>query len=143
MLIDQLVKTWNATTRLLELFGGIKANGDITAVGGSISGGVQVIPYVSGVPIPFNLNLGAIGIVAINNNVAFVLANPTNAKTGAIIRYTIQNTSGAPLGAGTFGTAFKATANVPVIATGFNRTISFYFNGTNWIEILPGTDIAN
>jgi hypothetical protein len=66
---------------------------------------------------------------------SFTMNVPTlnSGSTGAIAIVTISNTSGGAL-AVTWNAAFKMAAWTNP-ANGFNRTISFYYNGTNWMEM--------
>lgn len=73
-------------------------------------------------------------IVTAVDGVAFAINAPTNATADRVLAFTIRNTSGGVLGAVTWNAVFKMAAwSQP--ANGFSRTITFQFNGTNWIEL--------
>jgi len=74
---------------------------------------------------------------------AFTINAPTNPTSGQVITLTVRNTSGGALGAATFNAVFKqATWTSP--ATANSRSITWKYNGTNWIEISrTTTDIPN
>lgn len=77
--------------------------------------------------------------VTVTDNVAFAFTNPTGALTpGALVLLRIINASGGAHGAGTFGTNYRVSANVPVIATGFSRTIGFLWTGI----VAPGAGLV-
>lgn len=109
----------------------------------------QTLTY--GAAITFEVSTGTHGIVTITDAVAFVMSAPTVGgvaptadMAGMRIRYTWRNTSGGAHGAGTFNAIFKTSGALAAIATGFNRTYEFEWNGTNWIEIFRGAaDVAN
>jgi len=73
------------------------------------------------------------GIVATNGS-AFTISNPTNAFSGRIITYDIKNSSGGALGAITWGAAFLLAGAFTNPANGKRRTITFYYDGTSWVE---------
>lgn len=133
--VDQNLKTLNADTGAMTFIGPVQGGGQ------SI---VKVLTYVSGTPVAWDVSLGQVGVVAITDGVAFSIAAPTNLAGGQTYILTIKNTSGGVLGAGTWNAIFKVVAAVPAIATGFNRSFVFYFDGTNMIEVsAPATDIPN
>ena len=138
MILDQIIKFYNAATRGITLFGPITAPSLIQSL-------IQTLTYVSGTPVAWDVSAGAVAVVAITDNVAYTIANPTNLAVGQQVAITIQNTSGAPNGAGAWDTLYKnSTAGViPAIATGFNRTFTFYYNGVNLIEVTDAADVAN
>jgi parallel beta-helix repeat protein len=75
----------------------------------------------------------AFTIVA-TNGTAFTISNPTNANKGMEIIYDIKNSSGGAMGAITWGAAFLLAGAFTNPASTKRRTISFYYDGTNWIE---------
>lgn len=76
---------------------------------------------------------GPFTIVA-TNGTAFTISNPTNPTTGKTITYDIKNSSGGAMGAITWGAAFLLAGAFTNPANTKRRTISFYFDGTSWIE---------
>ncbi|HEX3698928.1 MAG TPA: hypothetical protein VH374_26395 [Polyangia bacterium] len=145
MALEYLIKTWNAVTRMIELFGGLTLNGPLVmASGGGIQQLVQPLAYVSATPVAWNVGLGAIAKVAITDAVNFSIAAPTGLLAGQLVYLTIENTSGGAFGTGTWNAIFKTTGNVPAIATGNNRTFVFYYDGTHLIEVsATAADVPN
>jgi hypothetical protein len=105
----------------------------------------RLIALVYGATIDLNASSGSIFTITATDNNEFVLNTPTNAVMGQCIMVTIINSSGGALHAtDPFGnSAFKHdTWTQP--ADGYNRSISFYYNGSNWIESSRSiADIAN
>jgi len=139
MRFDGLVKSWRTVIKtgsttianlFATLFGGV-------FYGAATGGVLTTLTY--GPTIALDASLGNEFVFTITDNVAFVLSNPTNPPPSGqdqIILVTYQNTSGAAHGAGTFGTLYKVSnANFAAVATGFQRTIAFRWDGTNWVEI--------
>ncbi len=72
--------------------------------------------------------------ISATNVTAFAIANPANVnQPGQCLVITIRNTSGAALGAASWGGLFKMAAWTQP-ATGYSRSIEFRFNGTNLVE---------
>jgi hypothetical protein len=71
--------------------------------------------------------------IPVTNGVAFTILNPISPRTGQRITIRIINTSGGAMGVITWDTAFKLSAWTNP-ANGFSRSISFSYNGSNWIE---------
>ncbi len=145
MLIDQLVKTWNATTRIVEFFGGLTLNGPLVAtkITGTVVGGA-LVNLVYGPAIAINAALGNVFRVVVTDGVAFAISAPTNPTNGQVIWLNVVNASGGAAGAGTFDAVFKMVSNtLAVIANGTNRTVGFTYNGTNWVQIIYSADVPN
>lgn len=71
--------------------------------------------------------------ITATNNTPFTINAPTNAVTNLFHTLMIRNASGGVLGLPTFNAVFKmATWTQP--ANGFSRSITFYYNNTNWVE---------
>lgn len=141
MEVGKDVKSYNAATQLLELYGGLTLNGPLTAPGQVQTGAVAT---VYGPNVAINAALGGLFIITPTNNVAFAISAPTGGIAGQTIKIQVVNSTGAPIGAGTFDAIYKMVSNtLAVIATGFNRTVTFVFNGTNWIEVNYATDVPN
>lgn len=86
---------------------------------------------------------GNIFEVNATNGSAFTINAPTNPQTGQRLAVLVRNTSGGVLGAVTWNAVFKMAAWVSP-ATGFSRSIQFYYNGTNWVELnRTASDIPN
>lgn len=105
-----------------------------------------------GTTISIEPNRGDFINIVATNGTAFTISNPTLRGSawpsyaytgGAEITICIKNTSGAALGAITWDTKYKMTAWTSP-ATGYNRSIVFKFDGTNWIEVYRSSaDIPN
>lgn len=72
-------------------------------------------------------------IISANNATAFTINAPTNPATGQYLEITIRNTSAGALGVATWNAVFKMVAWVQP-GTLTSRTITFRYNGTNWVE---------
>ena len=82
--------------------------------------------------------------ITATDGVAFTVNDPTNSVTGNIVGIMIRNTSGGALGVATFGSGYKLGAAWTQPATGFSRSIHFFYDGTNWVEIgRTAADVAN
>ena len=86
-----------------------------------------------GASVTIDASAGRTFSLVATSNIAFAIANPTNPGYLQEITITILNASGGPLGAVTWGTAFKLAAWTSP-ANVFSRSISFRYNGTNWVE---------
>jgi hypothetical protein len=81
--------------------------------------------------------------ITVTDTSAFTINAPTNSWDGAIMALTIRNTSGDAAGAATWNAVFKmSTWTNP--ANGQSRSITFKYNGTNWVQIAQtGVDVPN
>ena len=84
--------------------------------------------------IATDANLSDIFTITATNGTAFTISNPTNPFAGRTITYDIKNSSGGAMGVVTWGAAFKLAGAFVNPANGLRRTISFYYDGTNWVE---------
>ena len=80
-----------------------------------------------------NLRFGNTQYINVNNGTAFTINAPTNAVAGTDLTITIRNISGGALGLITWNAVYKLSAWTSP-ANGFSRSITFYYNGTNWVE---------
>lgn len=84
-----------------------------------------------------NVADGGLFTIIANNGTGFTISNPTATGTapqaGQEITVRIYNTSGGALGTATWDTKFKMTAWTNP-ATGYNRSITFQYDGNNWYE---------
>lgn len=94
---------------------------------------------------------GVFAITAVNNT-AFSLAlpapldavDPGTMEPGQVFHVQVRNASGGVMGAVTFSAQFKTAGAFTVPANGFSRTITFYHDGTNAVEInRSAADVAN
>jgi hypothetical protein len=81
--------------------------------------------------------------ITATDGVAFTISAPLSPVAGKQITYTVRNTSGGALGAITWNAIFKMAAFTnPATAT--SRSISFVYDGVNWVEIArTPADVAN
>lgn len=151
MKLDKMVKAWlivkatvagvpaTLSNTFVALFGGVFT--------GAASGGVAPIALVQAATVVIDASLGNDFFLPLTTNAAFILGNPSNPPpTGQeqTIRITVSNTVGGAHGAGTLGTLYKTSGNIPAIADTFNRTFAYRWNGTNWVEIFQtAADVAN
>lgn len=81
--------------------------------------------------------------ITVTNGTAFTMAAPVNVADGQQITITFFNTSGGAMGAITWDSAFKLAAWTNP-ANGFNRSITFAYDGSQWIETSrTSVDIPN
>lgn len=151
MNIKALIKTWRASTNIVEWMGGAIFNGPVSSTGTTAQGTRRTEPLVTvtyGVAPVIDASLGNLFVMTITDAVAFVFAAPTNtpaAGESQEIVLTVKNGSGGAHGAGTWNAVFKTQATVfPAIANGNSRSIRFRWDGTNWVELWrSAADIAN
>jgi hypothetical protein len=145
-----------------ELVGG-DAGGGTTAAGGKVrlaggsgaNGGAQGVIELGNalqhkqVALAYSANIatnaraGNAFVVTPTNGSAYTMTNPTNLVEGQFITYTQVNTTGGALGGCTWDTIFKLAAWTQP-ATGFQRSITFKYNGANLIEVSRNTaDVPN
>ena len=101
----------------------------------------QTVTYSASMTI--DASTGCVFVITATNATAFTINAPTNPTTDATMKIIIRNTSGGALGAVTWNAVFKMSAWTSP-ATGNSRTIEFYYNGTNWIQLVQSTvDVPN
>ena len=107
----------------------------------AVSGVIVTLTYSAS--ITPNAALGSILVITATNGTAFTINAPTNPATGQKLTFTIRNTAGGALGTATWNAVFKmATWTQPGSAN--SRSITFYYNGTNWVEThRTAADIPN
>lgn len=162
MNLKALIKTYRAGTQIVEWMGGAIFNGNVSVtgtlsstgtfspsgavdVGTRITGPVNVVTY-SAAPV-IDASLGNFFVMTITDNVALVVAAPTNppATAGQMIWFTVKNGSGGAHGALTWNAVFKTQATAfSAVANGFSRTVCFRWDATNWVEMMrTAADVAN
>jgi hypothetical protein len=88
--------------------------------------------YVGGGTTP-NAADGNEFVLTMTNSSPCTINAPTNGRAGQSISLTIRNASAGALGIFTWSSAFKLAAWVNP-ASAKNRTITFRYDGTNWVE---------
>mgnify|MGYP001574120864 CR=1 FL=1 len=86
-----------------------------------------------GASVAVDPTLGNLFTVTATNGTAFTASDSYPGAAGQGITITVRNTSGGALGVITWDTKYKLAAWTSP-ATGFSRSITFEFDGTNWIE---------
>lgn len=111
---------------------------------GDHAGTVRVQALVTptyGANIVTTVNGGTIFKIVVTNGTAFQINNPTldanDTLAGKEIAYDILNSSGGAMGAVTWDTQFKMDGSYANPANGKRRTIRFYLDGTNWVQLGP------
>ena len=107
----------------------------------------QVFPLTYGTSIATNAALGSSFTIVATDGTGFTIATPTNPTIGQTLTYDIKNSAGGAHGTITWGTGFlnggAGTVGAGAFVTIANtkrRTISFYYDGTNWIELFRTAD---
>jgi hypothetical protein len=114
--------------------------GSVTTTGAAVSSG-RTLTY--GTTVATNAASGNYFTLTVTDGVAFTISPPTNATAGQILTYTIKNTSGGAVGTITWDTIFKKAA-FTTPATANQRSITFVYDGTNWIELYKtAADVGN
>lgn len=94
-----------------------------------------------------DLRSGHVHRITVTDGVAFTINSPTNRDAtapGTITTFVFRNTSGGALGAITWNAIYKMAGALTNPATGFSRSISFFDDGTNLVELYRGAaDVAN
>lgn len=93
---------------------------------------------------PIDCAVGVTFLVNVSSTSAFAIANPTNVEAaGQTLTICLKNTSGGAMGTVTWGSKYKMAAWTSP-ATGYSRSITFFYDGTNWIESSrTSSDIPN
>lgn len=82
-------------------------------------------------------------VITVTNGTAFAINAPTNPVSGMVQTYTIRNSSGGAVGVITWNAVFKMAA-LTNPANGFSRSVTFRYNGTNWVQkTQTGVDVPN
>jgi hypothetical protein len=103
-------------------------------------GGVAPLTYGTTIATP--QQRASIFKIVATNTTAYTISNPTTPYVGRQITYDIKNSSGGAMGTITWGNAFLLAGAFTNPANTKRRTISFYFDGTNWVETnRAGADI--
>lgn len=89
-----------------------------------------------------NCGIGDNIIITMTSSTGMGIGAPTNAY-GKMLTVTLKNTSGGALGSIVWNAIYKLSAWTNP-ANGFSRSISFMFDGTNWVEVSRSpSDVPN
>src|SRR6266540_1086029 len=100
----------------------------------SISENTKVLPYSASIT-PNNSAGAAIFSIVISDASAFTINAPTgNLVMGAIIAFDIKNSSGGAHGTITWNAVYAMPA-LGAIASTKRKTLEFYYDGTNWVQL--------
>lgn len=95
-----------------------------------------------GATVAIDASLGNAAQIVVTDASALTISNPTNPASGQWLSIMVKNTSGGVMSTPTWDTAYKmATFTKP--ATGFRRTVTFLYDGTNWVEINCSPQVPN
>lgn len=94
---------------------------------------IMVAVYSASVNI--DAEAGIVYQLTVTDGSAFTIEAPGNPQTGFVISYDILNSSGGSMGTITWDSVFKLAGSFTNPANTKRRTITFYYNGTNWIEL--------
>jgi hypothetical protein len=130
--------TGNASGGDVELEGGAKVG--TGAKGGIVAKASAIIHARSGnaysASITIDAATGDYQSIRPSNGVAFTINAPLNPREAQRMTITIANISGGALGVITFNAIFKMIAFTSP-NNGFNCSLVFFFDGTNWIQEGP------
>jgi len=97
------------------------------------TGSVSALSYSAS--ITPDSSLGEFFTLGITNTSAFTINAPTNPIAGARMTIDLLNSSGGAHGTITWNAAFSMAGALAAIASTKRKTISFYYSGSNWIEL--------
>ena len=133
---------------LWELY--TKRDGDTIAKALSVNSKGILVQYRNYNPqivqpnVPVDVAAGTLVNLNVTSTSAFQINSPTNdGASGQQLTICVKNTSGGSIGTITWGAEYKLAAWTNP-ANGFSRSISFFYDGTNWIEYSrTSVDIPN
>lgn len=136
--VQGLVSGVSATLQRVALKG---TTLDVASVTAPLS--VSTVPTVT--TITPDLSVSSYVRITLTTNAAQTIAAPVNGVAGQYLRIEFRNTSGGAAGAATFNAVYKLQGGAwAQPATGQNRKVMFYFDGTNWTEVnRSAADVAN
>lgn len=82
-----------------------------------------------------NALMGNFQRITVTNGTAMTINAPSNPKNGQELTFDILNSSGGAMGAITWNAVFKLAGAFTNPASTKRRTIRYYYDGTNWVEI--------
>ncbi len=104
---------------------------------------VKALPY--GPLVPVDASLGTHFRLTVTDGRAFAIADPANAAAGQQLVFDILNAAGGAMGTVTWGAPRRFILAGPLAnpAAGNRRTITFYYDGTDWVETgRAGSDLG-
>jgi hypothetical protein len=138
------VPTFNSNSGCAYQLGSyFTGEGLITAYKGAINS--VAVNYMNsptyGASIAIEPNKGDFQNIVVTDGVAFTVATPTfkgaawpNIAVGAKVTIRFKNVSGTAMGVVTWGGGYRLGGAVTNPANAFSRSITFVYDGTNWIE---------
>ena len=96
-------------------------------------GATVVLTY--GTTIAIDAGKGQCQKVTATDTVGYTISNPTNAVNGSELIFDIKNGSGGSMGTITWGNLYLLAGAFTNPADTKRRTITFYYDGTNWVEV--------
>lgn len=128
--------TYNPTTTTVATDLSASIAGSLFTPATKIAQGIFTLTYAS--TVNTSVATASYFKLTVTNSTAFTIAVPSNTVPGQQITYDILNSSGGAMGAITWSAAaggFKLAGTFVNPANTKRRTISFRYDGTNWIEI--------
>ncbi len=99
---------------------------------GRIASAMVVLNY--GTAVSSDAASGNFFMLTATDQKSFTIEDPTKPVPGQYLVYDIRNGSGGELGEISWGKTFRMAGPLPKPANGRRRTISFYYDGTLWVE---------
>lgn len=87
-----------------------------------------------GATVSIDMGLGRSQAITVTDANAFTVSAPTNVVSGQRLTIMVRNTSGGAMGVITWDAVFKMAAWTNP-ATANSRSITFLYDGTNWVEV--------
>ena len=95
-----------------------------------------------GTTVSIDALLGDEAVITVTNATGFTINNPTNGVAGDWLNIEVRNTSGGVMATPTWDTAYKmATFSKP--QNGTRRSVTFRYNGTQWVEKACSPEVPN
>ena len=99
-----------------------------------------------GAPVAIDPRVGSIFVITATSKGSLTVANPTNAAIGQVITILIRNNSGDSLGTITMDTEYRLVdggRGLEAPSKSTSRSISFVYDGTNWVELHRTRDVPS
>lgn len=111
--------------------------GNELQVGGRVVSGLVALQY--GSAIATDAASGNYFVIVAKDGKPFTVLDPSKVTAGQQVVYDIRNESGGVMGDITWGTAFRLAGPIAKPANNKRRTITFYCDGTGWVETSRAT----